>query len=133
MFKLCIEAAKYAAASAVAYVADAGLLFVLTRHAGWNYEVAAALSFLTGACVAYALSVSFVFSSHRLHSRGLEFAWFVALGLVGMAVNALMLYVTVSRLGLGLMLAKAITACCTCLVNFALRRQLLFRAAGSPA
>jgi len=132
MFKLFSEAAKYAAASAVALLVDVGLLWILTRYAGWHYLLAATCSFLAGAGVAYALSVRFVFSAHRLHSRKLEFLWFVALGLVGLCLNALVLFATVSRLGMDLIYAKAVAAACTFLANFALRRQLLFRSQLAP-
>jgi putative flippase GtrA len=133
MLRLLSEAAKYAAASAVALAVDYALLLGLTHYAGWDYRIAATVSFLAGASVAYALSVRFVFSAHRLHSRSLEFTWFVALGLVGVAINLLVLYVTVGRFGMGLVYAKAVAACCTFSANFALRRQLLFRAAPAAA
>ena len=133
MFKLFMEAARYAAASAVALGVDVGLLLILSRYAGWHYLLAASCSFLAGASVAYTLSVRFVFKAHRLHSRKLEFFWFVALGLVGLALNALVLFVTVSRLGMDLLTAKAVAAVCTFLANFALRRQLLFHTAGAAA
>lgn len=133
MIRLFIEAAKYAATSAVALVIDAGLLFLLTFYAGWHYLLAATASFLAGATVAYALSVRFVFHAHRLRDRNLEFFWFVILGLVGLGLNALVLFITVSRLGMDLMYAKAVAAGCTFVANFALRRQLLFRSATAPA
>jgi putative flippase GtrA len=133
MLKLLIEAAKYAAASAVALVVDTALLLALTRYAGWYYLLAAAVSFLAGATVAYVLSVRFVFHAHRLHSRGLEFTSFVLLGLVGVALNSLVLFVAVGRLGIDLLYAKAVAAGFTFVANFALRRQLLFRARASLA
>jgi putative flippase GtrA len=133
MFKLFIEAAKYAAASAVAYVVDTGLLLILVRYAGWYYLLAATVSFLAGATVAYVLSVRFVFSAHRLRDRRLEFTSFVLLGLCGVAINLLVIFVTVGRLGMDLLYAKAVAACFTFLANFALRRQLLFRAGAAPA
>ncbi len=133
MRKLFIQAVRYAAASAVAYVLDTGLLLLLTRYAGWHYLVAATVSFLVGATVAYVLSVRFVFSAHRLHDRRLEFTGFVLLGLAGVAINLLVLYVTVSRLGMELLYAKAVAACFTFVANFALRRQLLFRGAAALA
>jgi putative flippase GtrA len=121
------EAAKYAAASAVALLADAGLLLALTRYAGWHYLVAAAVSFVVGATIAYTLSVKFVFSAHRLHNRELEFASFILIGLVGWAINLLVLFIAHGKLGIDLVLAKGLAASCTFLTNFALRRQLLFR------
>jgi len=133
MFKLCIEATKYAAASAVALGADYAVLLCLTRFAGWHYLWANAVSFLTGAIIAYVLSVRFVFSAHRLHSRQLEIIGFVLIGLVGLAVSELVLFITVGRLGIDLVIAKALAAGCSFIANFALRRQLLFRAGALPA
>lgn len=127
MSSLLREAAKYAAVSAVALVADTGLMLALTRYAGWDYRMAAALSFMVGATIAYALSVKFVFSVHRLHNRELEFASFVLIGLVGWAINLLVLFIAHGKLGVDLLPAKAVAAGCTFLANFALRRQLLFR------
>jgi putative flippase GtrA len=120
------EAVKYAAASAVALLADAGLLLALTRYAGWHYLIAAAISFMVGATIAYALSVKFVFSAHRLHNRELEFAGFILLGLVGWAINLLVLFIAHGKLGIALVPAKGLASACTFLTNFALRRQLLF-------
>jgi len=133
MLKLLIEAVKYAAASAVAFVVDYGLLLALTRYAHWHYLLAATLSFLTGATVAYVLSVRFVFSAHRLHDRTLEFTGFVLLGLVGVAINLLVLYVMTGQLGVDVVYAKPVAACFTFAANFALRRQLLFRTAKASA
>src|SRR5580692_4939024 len=102
MNNLVTEAAKYAAASAVALAADAGLLLALTRYGGWNYLLAAVVSFLAGAAVAYALSVKFVFSAHRLRRRELEFVSFVLIGLIGLGVNMLVLFIVHGKLGLDL-------------------------------
>ena len=133
MGKLLGEAAKYAAAASVALLADAGLLLALTRYAGWDYRPASAVTFVAGASISYVLSVKFVFSAHRLRSRRLEFSWFVALGLVGLAINMLVLFVVHGNLGIDLMLAKALASCCTFFTNFGLRRQLLFRPAAGVA
>jgi putative flippase GtrA len=133
MRKLLIEAAKYAAASAIAFIVDYGLLLLLTRYAGWYYLLAATVSFLAGATVAYVLSVRFVFSAHRLHSRSLEFTTFVLLGLVGVAITLLVLFVTMGRLGVDVVYAKPIATGFTFMANFALRRQLLFRTGAAPA
>jgi putative flippase GtrA len=129
MNRLPSEAAKYAAASAVALLADTGLMLALTRYGGWDYRFAAAVSFLVGATIAYALCVKFVFSAHRLHNRELEFASFILIGLLGWAINLLVLFIAHGKLGIDLVLAKGLAAGCTFLGNFALRRQLLFRAA----
>jgi len=127
MLKLLREILGYGLASAVALGVDAGLLYALTAYAGWHYIPASATSFVAGAAVAYVLSIKFVFHDHRLHSRGAEFSSFVLLGLVGLAVNTLILRIAHGGLGMPLLLAKGLSAGCTFLTNFVLRRQFLFR------
>jgi putative flippase GtrA len=131
--KLLTEATKYAVVSAIALGADFGLLLGLTRLAGWPYLWANAVSFLTGAIVAYVLSVRYVFRTHRLHNRQLEITAFVLIGLAGLVVSQLVLFVTVSKLGIDLLLAKAAAAGCSFVTNFVLRRQLLFHTAAAPS
>ena len=120
------ELIGYAIASAVALGVDAGLLYALVRYAGWHYQWAAACSFTLGAFVAYALSVKLAFRSHRLRNRPLELFTFVLLGLAGLAVNSLALFIAVSKLSLMVLPAKALAALCTFATNFVVRRQLLF-------
>jgi putative flippase GtrA len=133
VLKLLTEATKYAVVSAIALGADYSVLLALTRLAGWPYLWANAVSFLTGAIIAYVLSVRFVFRTHRLHNRQLEISGFVLIGLAGLAVSQLVLFVTVSKLGIDLLVAKAAAAGCSFLTNFVLRRQLLFHTAAAPS
>jgi putative flippase GtrA len=133
MFKFLIQATKYAAASAIALAVDYCVLLALTHYAGWHYLWANTVSFLSGAIVAYLLSVQFVFKAHRLHSRRLEIFVFVVIGVVGYGVSQLVLFITVGKLGFDLVVAKGAAACCSFVANFLLRRQLLFHIAAAPA
>jgi len=132
MSRLLRELITYGVASTIALAADMGLLLALTQRAGWDFRPASVISFITGATVAYVLSVKFVFSSHRVRNRTAEFGYFVGLGLAGLAVNSLVIFFAVGTLGLKIVIAKAMAAACTFGTNFALRRQFLFRA-GVPA
>lgn len=126
MKALVHDALGYAAVSACSLAVDAALLALLVGRAHWPVEAANTASFLTGACVAYALSVRFVFDQHRLRNRRAEFLGFIALGSIGVAVNVAVLHVATTRAGLHLPLAKAIAAVCSFSCNFIARRQLLF-------
>jgi putative flippase GtrA len=120
------ELLGYAAVSVVALCADVLLLQFLVEQAGWHYQPASALAFVAGASIAYLISVRFVFRSRRLSNRTLEFSVFVALGMVGLVVNAAVLFVEVSLLGVSLLPAKLVAAVCTFGANFTLRRSYLF-------
>ena len=120
------EALGYAAASACALLADMAILWALVHFGSWGYLPAATTSFLAGSLVAYELSVKIAFKQHRLLDRRAEFASFVAVGAVGLSVNAVVIFVAVNYWALHYMIAKCIAAGFTFTCNFMVRRQLLF-------
>jgi putative flippase GtrA len=132
MHRLILELLGYGLVSAAALAVDIAVLRLLVEQAGWHYLPASALSFITGAGVAYILSVRFVFRNRQLSNRPLEFAYFLALGVAGLLVNTAVLSLAISVVGLGLVAAKLVAAVCTFAANFTLRRTLLFSPARSP-
>jgi putative flippase GtrA len=121
----------YGLASGVALGFDMGSLIALT-HVGMPYLPASALAFTIGAIVAYLLSIRYVFATHVIQNRALEFSTFLSLGIAGLLMNLLVMRLAVGSLGATLIAAKCVAACCTFGTNFALRRQLLFRARRVP-
>ena len=124
--RLARELIRYVGASAVALAIDVSLLWLQVSVIGAPYLAAAAISFLSGTVFVYWASVSHVFGFRRLESARKEFAVFLVVGLVGLAINLGVIYIGVSRLGLHYLLAKIGAAGCTFLANFAMRRWLLF-------
>jgi putative flippase GtrA len=126
MKMLLQHAIGYGAASLLALAVDMSILWTLVVYCDFAYIWAASLSFIAGAGVAYFFSVQWVFKEHRLENRSAEFATFIALGTMGLAVNACVIDLAVKFLGLHIMIAKCVAAACTFLCNFVARRQLLF-------
>jgi putative flippase GtrA len=127
---LAVEVFGYGWVSATALAIDASLLKVLVTLGGWNYLIASTVSFIVGAYVVYALSVRFVFRFRQIRNRAWEFGSFIALGIVGLLVNAFVLSLAISVMGWGLITAKLGAALCTFATNFILRRGLLFSPKG---
>jgi putative flippase GtrA len=124
--RLARELIRYVGASAAALALDFSLLWLQVAVIGVPYLAAAAISFLCGTALVYWASVSHIFGFRRLESARNEFAVFLAVGLVGLAINLGVIHIGVSRLGLHYLLAKVGAAGCTFLANFAMRRWLLF-------
>lgn len=127
-----VELFRYGMVSLVALAVDLGLLELLHRFTTLHYLFSASLSFVAGGFVAYLLSVRFVFRHRRVDTAMTEGSIFIALGLVGLAINAMVLYWLVSLLALSLVLGKAIAACCTFTINYLLRRWALFMPRFAP-
>jgi putative flippase GtrA len=126
MIKFLKELLGYGAASGCALAVDVAVLWALVHFWSWEYLPAATTSFLIGAVIAYQISTTIVFKQHRLTSRKTEFASFVAIGGVGLLVNAGVIYIGVNLLGLHYLIAKCVAAGFTFTCNFIMRRQLLF-------
>jgi putative flippase GtrA len=126
--KLFRDLIGYGLVSALALGVDIAVLWALTQSAGMHYLVAASISFTLGAVVAWWLSSRFVFKQHQLANRGAEFAAFLALGLVGLGVNAAVLALAVQWLKWPLLAGKSAAVGGTFFCNFILRRHFLFTA-----
>jgi len=124
--RLARELVRYFGVSAAALALDVALLWLQVSVIGVPYLAAAGISFLSGTAFVYWTSVRHIFGFRRLESARNEFAVFLVLGLVGLAINLGVIYIGVSRLGLHYLLAKLGAAGFTFLANFAMRRWLLF-------
>ena len=126
MTRILKELFGYGAASACALAVDVAVLWALVHFLYWGYLAAATSSFLAGAVVVYQLSTAIAFKEHRLASRKGEFASFVAIGGVGLVINAAVIFIGVNLLGLHYLVAKCVAAGFTFTCNFIARRQILF-------
>jgi putative flippase GtrA len=126
MTRLLREAVGYGAASLCALAVDMGILWTLVHFFSWDYLAAATASFLAGAVISYLLSIKIAFKEHRLRDRRTEFASFVGIGTIGLAVNAGVMSMAVRYFGLHYIIAKCVAAGFTFTCNFVARRQMLF-------
>jgi putative flippase GtrA len=106
---------------------DVGLLALFVSAFHFHYLWAASASFIAGGVVLYALSVWAVFQHRRVTNHAFELSFFVALGVVGLFINAGVVWLAVEQLDQHVMFGKLLATGCTFSVNFMLRRQLLFR------
>ena len=122
-----LEFARYFIASAGALAVDVGL-YRLALSLGWHYQFAALLGFSAGAVVAYLASVRWVFRARTVHNAGVEFGLFVAVGVAGLLLTELLLWLGIGRLGLPALPSKLGTSAVVFAFNFAVRKTLLFSA-----
>jgi putative flippase GtrA len=120
------EFAAYTAASAIALACDVGLLVLLVERFHIHYVGAASLSFTAGSCIAYALSVRFAFDFRRIESAKLELAVFIAIGVIGLALNAGVMFACVEWGGQHYLVAKGAAGVLSFAFNYTARRILLF-------
>ena len=85
------ELLTYLIASGFAFAVDVGMLTFLVHIANWHYVLASIAAFITGGFVLYVLAISYVFRFRRLRDPRIEGPVFIALGLIGLAVNTIVM------------------------------------------
>lgn len=128
MRHLVREAFLYCLASGCALIADFSILWLLVEVGGFHYLAAATIAFLVGTAIVYMASIGVIFEHRRVTDRRAEFGAFAAIGVLGLAVNLLVLKVAVDGFHAHYLVGKLASVFFTFSLNFGLRRTLLFSA-----
>ena len=116
---------RYLFVGGTAFVADFGTLALLKELAGLGVLSAAAGGFVVGTAVNYAISMRWVFTKRTLQNKRLEFLIFVGVGLVGLALNELFMWLLAENLSVHYLGAKLITTGAVLMWNFLGRKLTL--------
>lgn len=117
---------RYTFVGGFAFVVDFGLLYVLTEFGGLHYLLSATISFVAGLVVNYVLSKLWVFTQSTYSNKRMEFLLFAVIGVIGLGINNVSIWLLSDVLGLWYIFSKAITTIATYLWNFFARKYLLF-------
>ena len=93
MKKLIEQFLKFGVVGAIAFFIDYGVLMLLNVGFGVNSVVAAGISFTVSVVFNYLASMRYVFTHRDDLSRGKEFAIFIVLSVIGLAINELVMVI----------------------------------------
>ena len=99
MKKLIEQLLKFGVVGAIAFFIDYGVLMLLNVGFGVNSVVAAGISFTVSVVFNYLASMRYVFTHRDDLSRGKEFAIFIVLSVIGLAINELVMWVGLVTIG----------------------------------
>lgn len=116
--------AYYLFAAGFGYIVDFGTLYVLHDFFGIHYLVAAASGFILGLIVVYILSNLFVFGDSKIKSKSLEIGLFAFVGIVGLGILSLLMYLLTDIAGINYLIAKILATVVVYMWNFFARRSL---------
>ncbi len=109
------------------FLLDFGTLYLLFNILGINYLLAAAIAFTAGLVFVYLSSNKWVFDERRMEDRQvLEFTLFAIIGLVGLGLTVLFMWLLVDFGGIYPLVAKLITTGLVLCWNFGARKYLLY-------
>ncbi len=124
---------RYAFVGGVAFIVDFGLLYALTEYAHFHYLLSASFAFIVGLVINYLLSKIWVFSSNTIKKRWIEFAVFSLIGIVGLGLTNLFLWVFTDYCAIHYMFSKVLTTIIVFFWNFFARKIILFNSDSTHA
>ncbi|MGE4385808.1 MAG: GtrA family protein [Endomicrobiaceae bacterium] len=117
---------KYFFASAIALFVDITTLFLLTEYCQLYYLFSATISFLLGIFITYLFSKLYIFNKTSVKNKTLEFSIFLLIGVIGLLINNLFLYVFTEFFNVYYIFSKCIVVIITYLWNFFARKKFIF-------
>lgn len=125
--RISVQVFRYILAGTIAYIFDYGALIILTEACKIYYLTSAAVAFMLGSVVSYALNVMWVFSERTLKSKRLEFVIFVLISVVGIILNHYCILIFTEKVHLHYLASKLVSSVVISAVNFFARKFILFR------
>ena len=83
---------RYVFVGGFAFVVDYGIMTALVELCRFDPVIAATISFVAGLLVNYVLSTFWIFKNSKIKNRLAEFAAFAAVGVVGLGINAAIIW-----------------------------------------
>lgn len=115
---------KYFGVALIGYAVDFGSLIVLKEVLHFYYLFAASSGFVLGLIVTYILSNKYVFGKSKFKSKYVEFGFFAAVGLVGLGLLNLFMWIMTGLFLVNYIVSKIIATVFVYLWNFFARRKL---------
>ncbi len=129
---LLIQLFRYTFVGGAAFIADYLTLTALTELCGVHYLLSATIAFIIGLVINYAISTQWVFNPdpdiHKSAAiKRIEFIGYTIVGVIGLGLNALIMWIATDYIGIHYMLSKLISTAIVFLWNFIGRRILMAR------
>ena len=122
-----IQLVRYVFVGGFAFLVDYGFLYALTEFFHLHYLASATISFLLGLLTNYILSTKWIFRHSKIQNKSIEFFFFAIIGIVGLVLNNLFLYMMTDGFHIHYMMSKIVVAAIVMFWNFAARKILLFK------
>jgi len=117
---------KYFFASGIALFADISILFIFTEYFKVYYILSATISFLAGIAITYIFSKLYIFTKTKISNKINEFTIFLIIGIIGLILNNIFLYIFTEYFGIYYMLSKIFVIIVTYLWNYFARKKFIF-------
>lgn len=119
---------RYGISGGLATIIDMTILWAITSVLGWHYQIGVGCGYLVGLIITYLMATLWIFNEHRTDKKWLEFLGFTVIGLIGLGCTHILMWLLVDCwMGKDYyMIAKIITVAIVSILNFILKKHILF-------
>lgn len=125
MGKLIRQLIRFGITGGLAFVIDYVVAIFLTEVVKVNYLAASTLSFSLAVTFNYILSIYWVFVPNERKNRRVMILLFWVFSIIGLAINDLLIWVLVERIGLHYIIAKILATGIVMIFNFVTRKRFI--------
>lgn len=121
---------RYLVTGGLAFVVDFGLFALCLYVFDWHYLFANLVGLVAGLVLNYTMSIVWVFTAceRALEKRKvMEFSLFALVGIAGVGINQLLMFLMVGVFDWNEMVSKMVAAVLVLMWNFGARKLMLFR------
>ncbi len=122
-----VQLFRYFIVSGASLVIDFAVLALLKEVFAVHYLFAAAISYLVGLVFNYLVSVAWVFYARKVESRTVEFGVFALIGVAGMGINELTMWLFVDVFAIHYLVSRGISAGIGYAWKYVARKLVLFK------
>ena len=122
-----IKAVRGVFGSGIALAVDVGVMFALIELFSVHYLYAAPIGFSVGCLVNYIASKYYIFENRSSNSESVTIFLFVLVGIGGLLLNQLILFIGIDFFSLHALIAKVISASIVFWFNFLIRGFFVFK------
>ncbi len=119
-----IQFFRYIFVGGISAIVNIGMLYILTDKIHSHYILSNILSFLIGLLTNYILSKKFVFQKATDINKAQEFIIYAIIGVIGLVIDTLLVWIFTDTLSLYYMLSKIISTIIVFIWNFGARKML---------
>lgn len=122
-----VQLFRYVFVGGLSFIVDYSVLYILTDLCGWYYLISATAAFIAGLFVNYFISIRWVFLDSKLQNKAVEFSLYGIIGVIGLILTNLLMFLFTDLLNIHYMGSKLVTAAIVLIWNFVGRRFILFK------
>lgn len=122
--KTWLQFFRYLFVGGIAAIVNILTLFILTDICEIHYIISSILGFILGLSVNYLLSKLLVFTKESFGNKRKEFINYAIIGIIGLGIDTLFMYIFTSLIGIYYLLSKIISTIITFIWNFEARKLM---------